>query len=85
LEFGPYQRLVLTVAALAVLGAGIDSHSMLLFFVSLIGCLAILYIAGGGRRPSKIGLRDSLLYIFISLVIVAFAILAGLYMARKAP
>ena len=87
MTLNPYIRLALTIGAVVVLVAGIGGHphDLRIFFASWTGFLVLLYIAGGGRLPWKIRFRDSLLYVLISLALVAIVILFALYKARTAP
>ena len=45
------------------------------FFASLVGFLAIVYAAGGGRVPWRIPWKDYALYLLISLSIIALVII----------
>ena len=56
---------------------------MRLMFLSFVAFYVLLYIAGGGRLPWKIKLRDYLAYVLISLGILGLALLVALYEAHK--
>jgi hypothetical protein len=43
----------------------------------------LLYIAGGGRLPWRIKVRDYLTYVLISVGVVGIVLLIALYEARK--
>ena len=83
----PNLRLVLSIAAVAVLVAGVGGHphNVGIVVASVTTFFVILYIAGGGRLPWKIRLRDYLLYVLISLLVVAIVILFAVYQARTSP
>jgi hypothetical protein len=54
----------------AVLLFGTRYHDLRIWFGSWAVFLALLYIAGGGRRLWRIKLKDYLLYLLISLALV---------------
>jgi hypothetical protein len=66
----PSARLALSVAAVAVILVGTRYHDLRIWFASWAIFLVLTYIAGGGRRPSKIKFKDYLLYLLISLALV---------------
>jgi hypothetical protein len=43
----------------------------------------LLYVAGGGRLPWKIKFRDYLIYVAVSLALVAAVVLYAVYGAHK--
>ena len=70
LELSPNQRAIWSVIALALLMWGVGGeHGR--FFAALAGFYLILYASAGGRVPWKISWKDYLLYIAISLSLVA--------------
>jgi hypothetical protein len=76
----------LTVGAIAVLFIGFEWYPehLRVFFASVAVFYVLLYIAGGGRLPWKIKLRDYVAYILISLGVMGVALLIALYEAHKA-
>ncbi len=74
LELSPYQRLLWSVVAVALLlwGAA-GGHAR--FFAALAGFYLIVYAAGGGRVPWKINWRDYFLYVVISVSLVVAIVL----------
>jgi hypothetical protein len=78
LELSPYQRLLCSVIAVALLFWGLGGKGRVglgRFFGILAAFYLILYVAGGGRVPWKISRKDYLLYVVISLSMVAAAVL----------
>jgi hypothetical protein len=71
----PNERLLLSVAAVAILLVGTRYHDLRIWLGSWAVFLVLIYIAGGGRRPSKIRLKDYLLYLLISLALVVGIVL----------
>ena len=82
----PHTRTALTVGAVAVLFIGFEWYPehLRIFLGSVAASYVLLYIAGGGRLPWKIKLRDYLAYILISLGVVAVVLLIALYEAHNA-
>ena len=54
------------------------------FFAFVAVFYVLMYIAGGGRLPWRIKLRDYLAYVLISVGVVGVGLLIALYEARKA-
>jgi hypothetical protein len=82
LKLPPYQRLLLTVGAAALLfwaAAGGEGRQL----AGLAGCFLILYAAGGGRVPWKVSWKDYLLYVVISVSLVAAVILYAILQAHR--
>jgi hypothetical protein len=82
LKLPPYQRLLLTVVAAALLfwaAAGGEGRQL----AGLTGCFLILYAAGGGRVPWKVSWKDYLLYVVISVSLVAAVILYATLQAHR--
>jgi hypothetical protein len=78
LELSPYQRLWCLVIAFALLVWGLGGKGRVgpgRFFGTLAVFYLIGYVAGGGRLPWKISWKDYLLYIAISVSLVAAAVL----------
>jgi hypothetical protein len=78
LELSPYQRLLCSVIAVALLVWGLGGKGRVglgRFFGILAAFYLILYVAGGGRVPWKISWKDYLLYIAISVALVVGIIL----------
>ena len=84
MELKPNTRLTLSVAAIGVLLLGAEWYPghLRAFLASVVLFWVILYVAGGGRLPWKIRLRDYLVYVLIALGLVAAAILVALYEAH---
>lgn len=77
----PYLRFALSIAAVAVLveGAGEHPHNLRIFIASWMCALVLLYVAGGGRLPWKVRIKDYLIYILVSLALVGIVIVFALY------
>jgi hypothetical protein len=76
----------LTLAGLAVLFFGFGwwyPDHFRLVLASVAAFYVLLYIAGGGRLPWKIKVRDYLAYVLISVGIVGLVLLIALYEAHK--
>jgi hypothetical protein len=78
----PIVRLLLSVAAVATLLVGTRYHDLRIWFGSWVVFLVLLWIAGGGRRPSKIKANDYVLYLLISLALVVGIVLYAWHTAR---
>jgi peptidoglycan/LPS O-acetylase OafA/YrhL len=70
---------VLSAAAFILLLVCANYGTAVLFLVGLPGFLILVGIAGGARMPSRIPARDTIVYVFISLGVVAVAILLAVY------
>jgi hypothetical protein len=75
----------LTFGAIAVLLIGFEWYPehLRVFVASAAASYVLLYIAGGGRHPWKIKVRDYLTYVLISVGVVGIVLLIALYEARK--
>lgn len=83
MKLNPCARIALSIGAIVLLVAGAgQSRDLRLFFGSLAGFLVLTYVAGGGRLPWRVGLRDYLFYILIALTMFACVILYALHSAR---
>src|SRR5258708_39936111 len=70
---------VLSAAAFILLLVSAKYGTAVLFLVGLPGFLILVGFAGGARMPSKIPARDTIVYVFISLGVVAVAIFLAVY------
>ncbi|HXW90066.1 MAG TPA: hypothetical protein VEK33_05930 [Terriglobales bacterium] len=70
---------VITFAGFAVLIASARFGTPALFFVGIPAMLIACAVAGGARSPTKIPLRDAILYVGISVAIVVGITLYAVY------
>jgi hypothetical protein len=75
----------LTIGAIAALFIGFEWYPehLRVFVASVVAFYVLLYIAGGGRLPWRIKVRDYLTYVLISVGVVGIVLLIALYEARK--
>ncbi len=73
--FGRQHPVLLSLAGVLVLFVSLDFGTMALFLVGLPTLFICSGIAAGARRPSKIPLKDALIYVGISVLIVVGAVL----------
>ena len=78
----PGARLLLSIVAVAVLVAGAKYHDLRIFFASWAAFLVLIYIAGRGRPPWRIKLKDYLLYVLVSLTLVMGIVLYAWHQAH---
>ena len=86
MRLSPKSRFALTVLACVVLiaGGGREHQDLRILFASMAVFYVLTYIAGGGRLPWKIKLREYLIYIGISLAVVGVIVFVAFYQARVA-
>jgi len=70
---------IVTFAGFAVLIASTKFGAVAVFFVGIPAALVTAAVAGGARSPTKIPLRDAILYVGISVAIVVGAIVYAMY------
>jgi hypothetical protein len=73
---------VLSLVAVTLLFACANLSAPVLFFVGVPGFFILVGVAGGARMPSRIPGRDTILYVAISLGLVAFIAFLALYSAH---
>lgn len=84
MKLNPDARLALTMAAIVLLVVGVgQDRDLRIVLASLAGFFCLLWIAGGGRLPWRVGLRDYVFYVLISLVLVCAVILFAFHDVRK--
>jgi hypothetical protein len=70
---------IITLAGLAVLIASTKFGTAAVFLVGIPAMLVASAVAGGARAPTKIPLRDAILYVGISVAIVVGIVVYAMY------
>ena len=70
---------IFTVTGFAVLMVSAKFGTKAIFFVGIPALLVASAVAGGARSPTKIPLRDALLYVGISVAIVVGIVVYAMY------
>jgi hypothetical protein len=70
---------IITFAGLAVLVASAKFGPMALFLLGIPAMLVAAAVAGGARSPTKIPLKDAILYVGISVAIVVGIVVYSMY------
>jgi hypothetical protein len=79
MTFGRKHPVLLSLAGVVALFASLNFGTKALFLVGFPMLFICCGIAAGARRPSKIPLKDALLYVGISVAIVIAAVLYALH------
>ncbi|HEX6822292.1 MAG TPA: hypothetical protein VF123_09575 [Candidatus Sulfotelmatobacter sp.] len=70
---------IIALAGWAILIASVKFGAVAIFFVGLPAALVASAVAGGARSPTKIPLRDAVLYVCISVAIVVGILVYAMY------
>jgi hypothetical protein len=73
--FGKKHPVLLSLSGVVVLFVSLDFGTLALFLVGLPTLFICCGIAAGARSPSKVPLKDALIYVGISVLVVLGAVL----------